>query len=126
MSQPSLKYILVVDLAEYLQQVIRHSLKHNANWQVILANSIIEGLALIKTRRPDLILLEASLLDNCHSNIWQQLKTIVSNHSIPLIFMAARVKAMDRFKFQQLGGIMAIAKPFDPKDLVETISQVLN
>ncbi len=73
---------------------------------------ITEGLALIKTKRPDVILLEASLLDNCHSNIWQQLKTIVSNHSIPLVFMAARVKAMDRFKFQQLGGATANRQTF--------------
>ena len=125
MSQPSLKYILVVDIAEDIQQIIRRSLKHNANWQVFLANSITEGLTTIQTFRPDIILLDASLLDNCHTNIWQQLQTTASNHSIPLIFTAARVRAIDRFKLQQLGGIATIAKPFDPKELVETISRIL-
>ncbi len=125
MLHSSLKCILVIDIVEDIQQIIRRSLKHDANWQVLLANSITEGLTLTQTKQPDVILLEASLIDKCDPNVWQQLQTIVASQSIPLIFMAARVRATDLLKFQQLGGTTAIAKPFDPKHLVETISQVL-
>ena len=117
--------ILVIDTAEDIREIIRHSLKNTTNWIVLSANSIAEGLASIETKQPDAILLEASLIDECDLNIWQQLQTTASNYSIPLIFMSARVRAMDRLKFQQLGGVTAIAKPFDPKDLVKTISQIL-
>ena len=126
MLEPSLKYILVIDLTKDIQQIIRRSLKHNANWQVRSVNSVAEGLTLTQTKQPDVILLEASSIDKCDPNIWQQLQTIVVSQSIPINFMAERVRATDLFNFQQLGGTTAIAKPFDPKDLVETISQVLN
>ena len=125
MLHSSLKHILVINLAEDIQQIIRRSLKHNANWQVRSANSLAEGLTLTQTNQPDVILLEASSIDKCDPNVWQQLQTIVASQSIPTIFMADRVRAIDLFKFQQLGGTTAIAKPFDPKDLIETISQVL-
>ena len=39
--------------------------------------------------------------------------------------MAARVRATDRLQFQQLGAAAAVAKPFEPQNLVETISQFL-
>ena len=120
------KYILVIDVAEDIREIVRCSLKNKTYWQVLSANSIAEGLASIEIRQPDVILLEATLMDECDPTIWQQLQTIASTQSVPIIFMASRVRAMDRLKFQQLGVATAIAKPFDPKDLVETISQLLN
>ena len=121
MSQLNHKCVLVIEVVEDIREIIRRSLDNMENWQMLSANSIAEGSILIKTKQPDVILLEASLLDNCHTD-WQQLQTTAAKHSIPLIFMSARVRAIDRFHFQQLGGKTAIAKPFDPKDLVETIS----
>ena len=119
------KCILVIEVAEDIREIIQCSLRNIANWQVLSADSISQGLVLIKTQhqQPDVILLEASLLDSCDPDIWQQLQTIASTRSIPIIFMAARVRTTDRLQFQQLGAATAIAKPFEPQNLIETISQ---
>lgn len=119
------KHILAIEVAKDLREIIKRSLGNTANWQVFSVNTIAEGLTLIETQQPDVILVEAELLERCDRQIWQQLQTTASNRSIPLIFMASRVRAMDRLQFQELGAAKAIAKPFDPKELVETISQVL-
>lgn len=125
MLQLDRKYILVIEVAKDIREIIKRSLGHMANWQVFSVNTIAEGLILIQTQQPNVILLEADLLDYSDTNIWQQLQTTASEQSIPLIFMAARIRSMDRLRFEELGAVEAIAKPFDPQDLVEAIAQLL-
>ena len=72
-----------------------------------------------------MILLEASLINQCNINIWQQLQINAYNQCIPIVFMAARIRPIDRLQFKQLGAAGAIAKPFDPKDLTEAIAKTL-
>ncbi|AFZ38116.1 response regulator receiver (plasmid) [Stanieria cyanosphaera PCC 7437] len=125
MLQLARKHILAIEVAKDIREIIKRSLGNTANWQVSSVNSIAEGLALIQTQQPDVILLEADLLARCDRHIWQQLQTTACNRSIPIIFMASRVRAMDRLQFQQLGAAKAIALPFDPQELVEAIVQLL-
>lgn len=125
MLQIDLKYILAIEAARDIREIIMRSLKNEANWQVLSVNSIPQALTSIQTQRPDVILLEANLLEQCDPNIRQELQTTASNQSIPIIFMAARIRAMDRLQFQQFGAAEAIAKPFDPKELKEAIAKTL-
>lgn len=125
MLQLDRKHILAIEVAKDIREIIKRSLGNTANWQVFSVNTIAEGLTLIQTQQPDVILLEADLLERCDRHIWQQLQTTACNRSIPIIFMASRVRAMDRLQFQQLGAAKAIAKPFDPQELVEAIVQLL-
>ena len=125
MLQPDRKHILMIGVARDIQEIIKRSLGNTANWQVLSANSIASGLTSIQTQQPHLILLEANLLERCSPHIWQQIQTTAENRSIPMIFMAARIRPMDRLQFKQLGAAEAIALPFDPQDLVKAIAQVL-
>ena len=120
-----LKYILVIEADRDIQEIIGRSLGKTANWQVLSTNSIAQGFTLIQAHKPDVILLEADLLDRCGAD-WQQLQSDASKQSIPIVFMAARIRSMERLQFQQLGAAEAIAKPFDPQDLVEAIAKILN
>ena len=126
MLQIDLKYILVIEAARDIREIIERSLADRVNWQVLLTHSLAQGLALIQTQQPDVILLEANLLQQCDPNTRQQLQTTASDLSIPLIFMAARIRSMDRLQFKQFGAVEAIAKPFDPQNLVEAIAKTLN
>lgn len=119
-----LKYILVIEVDRDIQEIIGRSLGNTANWQVISTNSIAQGFTLIQAHI-DVILLEASLINQCNIDIWQQLQINACNQSIPIVFMAARIRPIDRLQFKQLGAAGAIAKPFDPQDLVEAISKIL-
>ena len=125
MLQLDRKHILTIEVAPDIREIIRRSLGNTANWQMLSANSIASGLTSIQTQQLNLILLEANLLDRCSPHIWQQLQTTAENRSIPMIFMAARVRAMDRLQFKQLGAAEAIAKPFDPQHLAEAIAKTL-
>ena len=121
-----LKYILVIEVDRDIREIIGRSLGKTANWQVLSTNSIAQGFTLIQAHKPDVILLEANLLDRCGADIWQQLQTTVSKQSIPIVFMAARIRSIDRLRFKELGATEAIAKPFDPQVLVEAIAKILN
>lgn len=125
MLQTDFKYILVIEAIRDIQEIIARSLADRANWQVLLVSSIAQGLASIQTKQPNVILLEANLLEQCDLDIYQKLQTTASNRSIPIIFMAARIRAMDRLQFEKFGAAGAIAKPFDPKDLKNIIAKAL-
>ena len=120
-----LKYILVIEVDRDIQEIIGRSLGNTANWQVISTNSIAQGFTLIQAHKLDVILLEASLINQCKIDIWQQLQINAYNQCIPIVFMAARIRPIDRLQFKQLGAAEAIAKPFDPKDLTEAIAKTL-
>lgn len=120
-----LKYILVIEVDRDIREIIGRSLRKTANWQVLSTNSIAQGFTLIQAHKPDVILLEADLLDRCGAD-WQQLQTTASKQSIPIVFMATRIRSMDRLRFKELGVTEAIAKPFDPQNLVEAIAKILN
>ena len=120
-----LKYILVIEVDRDIREIIGRSLAKTANWQVLSTNSIAQGFTLIQAHKSDVILLEADLLDRCGAD-WQQLQTAAFRQSIPIVFMAARIRSMDRLRFEELGVAKAIAKPFDPQDLVEAIAKILN
>ena len=93
MLQIDLKYILVIEAARDIQKIIARSLEDMANRQVLLVNSIARGLALIQTQRPEVLL-----------------QTTACDRSIPIIFMAERIRSMDRLHFKQFGAVEAIAK----------------
>ena len=120
-----LKYILVIEVDRDIQEIIGRSLGNTANWQVISTNSIAQGFTLTQAHKLDVILLEASLINQCNINIWQQLQINAYNQCIPIVFMAARIRPIDRLQFKQLGAAEAIAKPFAPQDLVKAISKIL-
>ncbi|MFH2143170.1 MAG: LytTR family DNA-binding domain-containing protein [Bacteroidota bacterium] len=81
------------------------------------ASSVIEGVALLNSVKPDLLLLDIELSDGTGFELLEQL----SNHSFKLIFVTAFHEfALKAFKFS---AIDYIVKPINPDDLLQAIDK---
>jgi CheY-like chemotaxis protein len=121
----SSKRILVIDDEEAVQEVIQGCLEELADWQVLLASSGGEGLAIASTEPLDAILLDVSMPLMNGVETFQKLQANPVTQAIPVILLTAKVQPAEQAQFGQLSLAGMIAKPFDPMMLVAQIAQIL-
>jgi len=119
------KQILMIDDESDIQTVARIGLTMIGGWQVLTANSGREGIAQAKSHILDAILLDVMMPDMDGVATLKALKADAETQSIPIIFLTAKSRAMNRKELYALGAQGVIHKPFDPTTLASQISGFL-
>ncbi|MDZ7961051.1 MAG: response regulator [Aulosira sp. DedQUE10] len=119
------KRILVIDDEKNLCTVIKACLENIGRWQVLVAQSGTEGLAVAKSEHPDAILLDVIMPDMDGMSIFHSLQDNLTTHEIPVILLTAKVLKVDLNEFSQLAIAGVISKPFDPLRLSEIVAKTL-
>lgn len=120
------KRILVVDNEQYIQEVAKICLETVAGWEVVTANSGMEGITKAETNQPDAILLDVMMPDMDGIATFEKLQANPATKAIPVILLTAKIQATDRRRYAQMGMATAIAKPFNPLELAGQIAAALN
>ncbi len=94
-------------------------------FDVALASSGEECINNIKKIKPDLVLLDVSMVGMDGYETCRQLKQIATTRDIPIIFVSARGSFEDKIKAYEAGGQDYITKPFNHAELEETIKQTI-
>ena len=115
------KKILVIDDEPKIVEICSDYL-HAAGFDIIIAGDGLQGLALARTQKPDLIVLDLMLpgmggLDFCHS--------LRRESNTPIIMLTARIDETDKLIGLELGADDYITKPFSPRELVARVRTVL-
>lgn len=121
----SSKRILVVDNEPSIQEVAQICLETIAGWQVIVAGSGLEGLAVAELEQPDAILLDVMMPDMDGLTTFSKLQANPATRSIPVILLTAKFQTTDRQNYLKLGIRSAISKPFSPLELAQQIATIL-
>ena len=113
--------ILVIEDEVRIARLIRDYLQ-NVGYRVLVAHRGDEGLALARTERPDLIVLDLMLprldgLDLC--------RAIRRDSQVPIIMLTARSEEADKLVGLELGADDYVTKPFSPRELVARVRAVL-
>jgi DNA-binding response OmpR family regulator len=117
------KKILVVDNEVDLVEMIKLRLEAN-NYEVIVACDGAEALEKIKNERPDLIILDILMPRmNGYEFLRKVRKQKDSTKEIPVIIISARTRMKDLFDNWEISDF--ISKPFDAKELLSKIENVL-
>ena len=95
-------------------------------YQVRCAINGAVALSTIKTKIPDLILLDVNMPDIDGFEVCQQLKQSELTKDIPIIFISASGHIDDKLKAFESGGIDYISKPFKIPELLSRVSSQLN
>jgi CheY-like chemotaxis protein len=119
------KQILVIDDEKNLCSVIQACLEHLGGWRVLTAREGSTGVLLAQTQVPDAILLDVMMPDMDGISLFRLLQNNVATRGIPVIFLTAKVQALDLSEFAELGVAGVIAKPFDPLTLVKQVTDIL-
>jgi CheY-like chemotaxis protein len=119
------KRILVIDDEDDIREIAQISLEMVANWQVLTASSGNEGLTKARNEQLDAILLDVMMPDMDGPSTFQKLQADVTTQHIPVLLLTAKVQAIDRRRFADLGVKGVISKPFDPLKLANEVAEIL-
>ena len=118
------KKIIVVEDEPDLVDVVTYNLQREG-YLVLAAQRGDEGLNLIRSERPDLVLLDLMLPGMDGLSICRQMKSDSSLSEIPIIIASAKGEESDVVIGLEMGADDYLAKPFSPRELLARIKAVL-
>ena len=118
------KKIVVVEDEPDLVDVVTYNLQREG-YSVLTAQRGDEGLNLIRSERPDLVLLDLMLPGMDGLSICRQMKSDSSLSEIPIIIASAKGEESDVVIGLEMGADDYLAKPFSPRELLARIKAVL-
>jgi two-component system alkaline phosphatase synthesis response regulator PhoP len=113
--------ILVVDDERQIAQIAADYLER-AGFSVTTVGDGASALDLVRSRRPDLIVLDLGLPRLDGVEVARRLR---AESAVPIIMLTARVEEDDRVLGLEVGADDYITKPFSPRELVARVQAVL-
>lgn len=121
---PQLQKILYVEDDVNIQQVARIALESVGGFTLQVCGSGAEALEAAPRFQPDFILLDVMMPDMTGPDTLMALRQHDEFKNTPVVFMTAKVMESDIDRYNQLGALDVIAKPFDPMTLADTIRDI--
>jgi len=118
--------VLVIDDEEDVRYIVRMSLGRLAEMTVIEAGSGLEGIAMARSERPELILLDMMMPVMHGAAVFRELRAWPETAGIPVIFLTAAALTYEIERLEELGAKGVIRKPFDPLTLHNQIAAILD
>jgi two-component system, OmpR family, response regulator VicR len=85
-----------------------------------------EGLDLIRSTHPDLVLLDLMMPDMDGWEVYQQMKANEAMRDIPVIVITAKAQNIDKVLGVHIAKVEDyISKPFSPQQLIDSVETVL-
>lgn len=118
------KRILIVDDERHIVEFLVMSLRQN-HYESLIAYDGYEAIAVARSERPDLILLDSMLPGIDGAETCAVLKKDLTTRDIPIIFLTAKSEEDDKVTGLGLGADDYITKPFSLRELFARIEAVL-
>lgn len=119
------KHLVYVEDEQEMIDLVRLILSRRG-YEVIGANGGREGLAAIREKKPDLVLLDLMMPDMDGWDVYQQMKADESTRDIPVIVVTAKAQSIDKVLGLHIAKVDDyISKPFSPNELMESVDKVL-
>ena len=124
MAARDLQRILLIEDEADIQAVVKLALEAIGGFQVETCSSGQEALARAPTLETDLILLDVMMPGMDGLTVFNALRALPATRHTPVIFMTAKAQTQEIVRYQALGGLDVVPKPFDPMTLAATISEI--
>lgn len=113
--------ILLIDDDEKLGELLGAYFRR-FDLELVAASHPARGLELLEKERPDLVILDVMLPDQ---DGFQVCREIRRDSNVPIIMLTARGDVTDRVVGLELGADDYMPKPFEPRELVARVQNVL-
>jgi DNA-binding response OmpR family regulator len=113
--------VLVVEDDKSVSQLIRLYMAQ-AGYQVLSADTGLDGLDIALNGNPDIVLLDLNLPGMDGIEVCSNIR---KSSAVPIIMVTARVEEDDRLLGLDLGADDYVSKPFSPRELVARVNAVL-
>ena len=116
---------LVVDDEIHIVQVVAIKLRNNG-FDVTTAENGAVALEIAKQDKPDIIVTDFQMPVMTGLELIENLRQDEQTKDIPVIMLTARGFAIEEDKRQELKISACLSKPFSPREVLQTIEDVLN
>ena len=117
--------VLVIDDEPDVLLLCRVNLEH-AGHEVLEGSDGEIGLEMVRSERPDLVVLDLMLPKVDGLTILSLLGAGKETRGIPVVVLTAKAQREDQLQCWRAGASAFIAKPFAPDDLATTVGSVLS
>ncbi len=93
----------------------------DAGWRVLLAADGVEGLALIRAERPDLVVTDALMPNMTGDELIEILQSDPELRGIPIIMATAAASPLRVKRMQALGCRAVVAKPLEEESFLAAV-----
>ena len=115
-------HILVVDDDDRIRELVKEYLEEN-NFLVNTAIDAIDAKKKMEIIKFDILVLDIMMPGESGLSLTKYIK---KNNMTPIILLTAKGEARDRIEGLELGADDYLAKPFEPKELLLRIKNILN
>lgn len=123
--QDLMKQILLIDDDEKLGQLLTQYLERY-DMTVTAAHTPSKGFEHLKRNKPDLLILDVMLPEKDGFEICREIRAKSSIYGqLPILMLTAHGEVTDRIVGLELGADDYLPKPFEPRELVARISNIL-
>ncbi len=116
--------VLVVDDSPTQRELIIDALQ-SCGLTVMAVNDGMEALQHMQMTCPDLVVLDIVMPKMNGYEVCRKLKTDPKTQKVPVIMCSSKGEEFDRYWGMKQGADAYIVKPFQPKELVATVKQLL-
>jgi len=116
------KKILLIDDSPFFRGQLKLSL--SKEYEVIEAGTGAEGLDMVKSEKPDLVLLDIIMPDYSGFEICRILRESESNNLMPIIMITSQDAQEDVLVGLELGADDYVKKPFNERELLSRIKNI--
>jgi DNA-binding response OmpR family regulator len=114
--------ILIIDDETNIVELEKLYLKREG-YQVESAGNAADGLAILSSYNPDLVILDIMLPDRDGLEVCKQIRA--NNNNVPILMLSARREDVDRIVGLEVGADDYLTKPFNPHELVARVKAIL-
>jgi two-component system chemotaxis response regulator CheY len=118
--------ILVIDDDAIVRRTLTKILE-DGGYEVVNADDGLRGMAMFRSEQPDLVITDIIMPDQEGIQTITEMRSAKPDAKIIAISGGGRIGNTDFLKIaQQLGAFDALAKPFDPDDLLRRVRRCLD
>lgn len=116
--------VLVVEDSAPQREMISELLA-KSGMSVALATDGVEALEQVKALQPDIVVLDIVMPRKNGYEVCREIKSDPSTQHVPVIICSSKGEDFDKYWGMKQGADAYIVKPFQPKELIGTIKQLL-
>ena len=117
------KLILAIDDEKDILKLLQYNLEREG-YQVLCAKSGEEGLEAVKSKRPDLVILDVMMPGIDGLEVCKILRANKESRNIPILMLTAKSSEVDQILGLELGASDYVSKPFSVKVLLARVKNI--
>ena len=125
MENNNVNRILIVDDESDVTELLKYKLEQDGHLCQVV-NNPLSFISVAREFNPNLILLDIMMPELNGLQLCKMVRSDPKMNTIPIIFLTARGEVEDRIKGLESGGDDYISKPFNTKELMLRVANILN